>query len=208
MKLMVSLPQQAPSPGRHPRATIGLHWLSALALAAAFAVAWTRAGLDDPHPRKALMLVHQCIGLFVLALLFVRVGTRIATWTRRPRHDIPRPVRWAAFGTHVALYGALLAMPLLGWALTNAHGHAVRLPGIGTLPALAGADPDLADTLESWHVGLSWTLLSLVGLHALAALFHHFVRRDDVMRSMLPGAPARAREPIRPRRAAAATRSR
>jgi cytochrome b561 len=200
MKLVLS-PKEPPEPHRHPRLAMVLHWLSALAVATAFAVAWTRAGLDEPRPRAALMLVHQCTGLLVLALLAFRVGVRLATWPTRPRHDIPRPVRALAFGTHLALYGALLAMPLLGWALANAHGHDVRLPGVAALPALVPADRDLADTLESWHVGLSWTLLSLVALHASAALFHHFVRRDDVLRTMLPRGPSSPREPPRIRRA-------
>jgi cytochrome b561 len=180
------------APPRHPRLTIGLHWLSAVAVLAAFAVAWTRAGFDDPGPRAALLFAHQCAGLLVLALLLARVGTRIATWSARPRHDLPGPVRFVALGSHLVMYGALLAMPLLGWALTNAHGHDVRLAGLWALPRLASADPDVADTLDSWHVDLSWMLLSLVALHALAALFHHFVRRDDVLRSMLPGAPPQA----------------
>jgi cytochrome b561 len=195
MKLVLP-PRVPPAPHRHPRLAMALHWLSALAVAAAFALAWTRAGLDEPRPRAALMLVHQCAGLLVLALLVFRVGVRLATWPARPRHDVPRPVRAIAFGTHLALYAALLAMPMLGWALANAHGHDVRLPGGASLPALVPVDPDLADTLESWHVGLSWMLLSLVALHASAALFHHFVRRDDVLRTMLPGGRhTRARPP-------------
>ncbi len=185
------------SPHRHPALTIALHWTSALAVTLAFIVAWSRAALDDPQPRAALMQVHQACGLLVLALLLLRLGTRLATWSARPRHALPKPMQLASLGTHVVLYGLLLAMPLLGWALTNAHGHDVRLPGLPALPALVEADPDVADTLDSWHVGLSWVLLSAVGLHVAAALFHHLVRRDGVLRSMLP----------RPARAAVAARS-
>jgi cytochrome b561 len=201
-------PSLSSAPNRHPALTIGLHWVSALAVLAAFAVAWTRAALDDPQPRATLMTVHQSLGLLLLALLLARVATRIATWSAGPRIDLPRPMQIAAFGTHVALYGALLAMPLLGWSLANAQGHDVRLPGLAALPALAAADPDLADALESWHVGLSWTLLALVALHVLAALFHHFVRRDGVLRSMLPRVPKRTRAAVRLRGAPAPQDSR
>jgi len=179
---------------RHPALSIALHWLSALAVTAAFAVAWTRAALDEPHPRATLMAIHQFAGLLVLALLVARIGARLATWRSRPVEPLPPLMRWAALATHLALYALLLAMPLLGWALTNAHGHDVRLPGLPPLPAFVEADTDLADTLETWHVGLSWTLLGFIGAHALAALFHHFVRKDGVLRSMLPAAaPSRPR---------------
>jgi cytochrome b561 len=170
-----------------------LHWLSALAVTTAFAGAWTRAAIDDPGHRASLMLVHQCAGLLVMGLLLLRVGTRLANWSRRPRHPLPRVLAFASLAGHVLLYGLLLAMPLLGWALTNAHGHAVRLPGLPALPALTEADPDLADTLDSWHVGISWVLLAIVGLHVVAALFHHFVLRDGVLASMLPAA---SRDPM------------
>jgi cytochrome b561 len=60
------------------------------------------------------------------------------------------------------------------------------VPGLFALPLLVDADPDLADTLESWHVGLAWVLGGLICAHAGAALFHHVVRRDGVLRSMLP----------------------
>jgi cytochrome b561 len=191
----------APSVRRYPALSIGLHWLSALAVVTAFAVAWTRAALDEPGPRASLMALHQCAGILVLALLLVRVGTRLATFRAMAPSSLPRLMRWAAAATHLALYALLLAQPLLGWALTNAHGHDVRLPGLPPLPALVAADPDLADTLDSLHVGVAWVLAGGIVLHVLAALFHHFVRRDDVLRAMLPVADARgprpAGEPVR-----------
>jgi cytochrome b561 len=74
---------------------------------------------------------------------------------------------------------------LLGWALSNAQDRPVHLFGL-TLPALVGADEDLADMLQTWHVDAAWVLLALALMHAVAALWHHFVVRDDVLRAMLP----------------------
>jgi cytochrome b561 len=171
---------------RHPAITITFHWMSALAVVTAFAVAWTRAVLDDPGPRATLMSLHQWLGLVVLALLLARVGVRLATFSAMPASRLPRLMRHAGTATHLALYALLLAQPLLGWALTNAHGHDVRLPGLPPLPSMVPADPDLADALDSWHVGVARVLASAIAMHALAALFHHFMRRDDVLRAMLP----------------------
>ena len=55
------------------------------------------------------------------------------------------------------------------------------------MPALVAHDPDLADTLGWWHEQVGWALLGLILVHALAAIYHHKVRRDDVLRAMLPG---------------------
>jgi cytochrome b561 len=197
---MPQAPIGRPGMVRHPVLTITLHWLSALAVATAFAVAWTRATLDDPGPRATLMSLHQCVGLVVLALLLARVGVRLATFRAMPASRLPRLMRWAATATHLALYALLLAQPLLGWALTNAHGHDVSLPGLPPLPALVATDPDLADTLDSWHAGVAWVLASAIAMHVAAALFHHFVRRDDVLRTMLPLAGPGAQRPpeVRP----------
>jgi cytochrome b561 len=170
----------------HAAPAIALHWLSAFAVGVAFCVAWTREALDDPGPRAALMSLHQAMGLLVFGLLLARVSVRIAKRRHAPRHEISPRVRAAPALVQAAMYLSLLAMPLLGWALTNAHGHDVRLAGWVALPQVAEADPDLAETLEAWHVGLAWVLGGLIALHAAAAFHHHLVRRDGVLRSMLP----------------------
>lgn len=192
----------SPPRRRYPALSIGLHWLSALAVATAFAVAWSRAALDEPQPRALLMAVHQGAGLLVMALLLVRIGARLASFRGMPKAPLPRLMRLTAFATHLALYALLLAMPLLGWALTNAHGHDVRFPGLPVFPAMVEADTDLAETLESWHVGLAWVLGGLIVAHAGAALFHHFVRKDGVLRSMLPMPVPDGRGPSDPRTSA------
>jgi len=96
-----------------------------------------------------------------------------------------RLIRAAAWLTHAALYATLVALPLIGWALSNAEGKPVHLFGL-VLPALAADDEDLADRLLLWHQDVAWLLLALVTLHVAAALWHHFVFRDGVLRGMLP----------------------
>jgi cytochrome b561 len=87
--------------------------------------------------------------------------------------------------THLALYALLLALPVLGWAMSSASGTPVHFFGL-TLPPILGEDDDLADTLQVWHVNAAWALLVLATVHVAAALWHHFVRRDRTLRMMLP----------------------
>lgn len=102
--------------------------------------------------------------------------------------DIAPLLRWAAKVAHILLYGVLIALPLLGWAVTSAHGIKLTLLGSVPLPLLLAPDSELADTLSDYHVWLAWGLLALVVAHVTAACWHHFARRDGVLRAMLPGA--------------------
>jgi cytochrome b561 len=178
----------SPPKPRHSRVTIALHWASALAIAAAFALGWWREASDDPPLRSALLLMHSQTGLIVLSLLIARIWPRLHAHATRP--DGPGSVwqRRAAAAVHVLLYLLLLAQPLLGWALANARGHAVTLFGVLLFPTLVAVDPDLADSLADIHETVAWGLLALVGAHAAAALWHHFVVRDGVLDAMSPRA--------------------
>jgi cytochrome b561 len=91
--------------------------------------------------------------------------------------------------SHAGIYLILFLTPLLGWAQSNARGQTVTLFRLIPMPNLVGRDLDLADTLASYHSYAAWGLGMMVVAHALAAIWHHFVRGDQVLRSMLPVLP-------------------
>ncbi|MET0254913.1 MAG: cytochrome b [Luteibacter sp.] len=173
---------------RHPRPLVWLHWLTALCLVLAAAFILTRDQMDGRAMRMWLLEGHRHLGLFVLGLFFIRVAVRFRVGRLPPETGESWLMRAAAGITHVALYALLLAQPLLGWALTSASGKTVDLFGIA-LPPLVAEDEDLADALHMWHLDAAWALLALVCLHAGAALWHHFIRRDGVLRRMSPRRP-------------------
>ena len=162
------------------------HWLSALAIVMAFGLAWSRDLLDSESLRFAVLNLHRQFGLVVLVLWGIRL---LARWLQPPSDSavaLPWLLRSMAAASHAVLYLVLLAMPLLGWAMTSAQGHPVVLFNVLPLPALGSTNPDLADTLQDWHEGFAWVLLGLASLHILAALWHHWIRRDGVLAAMLP----------------------
>ena len=171
---------------KHPRSIIVLHWLTVLCLCCAAALILTRDEVSGRALRQWLLEGHRHFGLFVLMLFVIRIVTRLRVGALPSEDGMSVFVRVAATLTHIAMYAVLLALPLLGWALSNAQDKPVHFFGL-TLPALVGADEDLADTLQTWHVDVAWLLLALVLLHVGAALWHHFVRRDGVLHAMLPG---------------------
>jgi cytochrome b561 len=170
---------------------IGFHWATALLVTASFAIAWYRNGIEDLMLRALWLDVHRLIGLIVLALTAVRLTMRWGAGPISSRGDLPLGMYMASRATHMLIYAALIAMPLLGWAQSSARARHLKLFG-QPIPSLVRHNPDLADALGSWHTQVGWVLLGLIGLHALAALYHHYVLRDHVLRAMLPAPPARS----------------
>jgi len=83
----------------------------------------------------------------------------------------------------LALYGLMIVLPLLGWVTLSAEGEAIPFFGL-QLPAVVVANEALAERTEKVHETLATVGYFLIGLHAIAALFHHYVRRDNTLRRM------------------------
>ena len=168
-----------------PRGLVALHWLTLFCLVSGVVLILVRDEVAGRAMRQWLLDGHRHFGVLVLLLFVARVALRIRSGKLPPAGDPSWFTRIAAALVHAALYAMLLALPLLGWALNDALGKPAHFFGMA-LPALVGADEDLADALLGWHQDAAWLLLALVLLHAAAALWHHFVLRDGVLRTMLP----------------------
>jgi len=171
---------------RRPRPMVFLHWATALLIALVIGIAFVRDGVEEKALRATLMNIHRSIGLTIALLAMARIVVRLAHRPLPPTGDMSPLARLAAELAHLALYVLLMALPLIGWALSCAHGKPVSLFGLVTLPVIVEEDEDLADDLAEYHENAAWLLIGLVGVHAAAALYHHFVRRDNVLRAMLP----------------------
>ncbi|WP_256582828.1 cytochrome b [Pseudomonas sp. PICF141] len=86
----------------------------------------------------------------------------------------------------LALYGLMIATPLLAWLMLAAGNKPMPYFGF-FLPAPVAVDPDLAKQLKHWHEWLGSAGYWLIGLHAAAGLFHHYWVRDNTLTRMLPG---------------------
>lgn len=175
------------SPTRHPLAIIVLHWLTVILIFAGVAAVLVRNGVEGRGLRLWLLNQHRSIGLLILTLVALRLLARALHRARMASHGLPRTLALVSSAGHLSLYILLLATPLLGLALTWARGQEASLLGLVQPPHLLGPDPDLADTLASWHQLVAWSLLAVAAAHAAAAVWHHRFRRDGVLRAMLPG---------------------
>lgn len=176
-------------PRHHHLLTIVLHWLTLILVMFGLAAVLSRGLTDDRALRLTLLNMHRSAGLLILVTVSLRLLTRWPLAAHRVNSDLPAVLHLASRLGHAALYLGLLGIPMLGWALSSARGQSVQLLGLLPLPALLERNRDLAETLESWHENVAWVLIALASIHAIAALWHHYFRKDDVLRSMLPKAP-------------------
>lgn len=160
-----------------------LHWLMALmVIAMLFIGAGMAASVSQRH--EWLLNLHKPLGIAILALVIVRLLVRFSTRQPPLPGDLPRWQVLAAKASHVLLYGLMLILPVLGWAMISAAGDPVMLSSSVQLPALLPANASLFALLRKAHGFLAYLLFLTVLLHLAAALFHAWVRRDGVLQSM------------------------
>lgn len=167
---------------RYNRGARALHWLIAALVIANLATGLLNDALEDVI---RVIPAHKGIGMTVLALTVVRIGWRF-TWTQPPYPDtVTRAQTAAARLVQGLFYGLMLAMPVTGWIMASAGRYPLSWFGLFDLPKLAVARTDPAYLIgREAHEILGWLFVALVILHVAAALRHHFILRDDVLRSM------------------------
>ncbi|QDW67559.1 cytochrome b [Luteimonas granuli] len=174
--------------GRFDPLARALHWAMALMiLAMLFVGAGMVASLSG---RPWLLDLHRPLGIAILVLALVRLAHRLRHRPPPLPASVPRWQQRAARASHWLLYGLMLAMPLLGWAMLSAAGDPVRMAGDWVLPPIAPRDTVLYAALRWAHGALGYLLFATVLLHLSAALRHAWVLRDGVFEAMAPVARA------------------
>lgn len=172
---------------RYGPLAIGIHWLMLLLFIAVYGTIELRELFEKgSDPREALKTWHFMLGLLVFILVWLRIAVRLSGPTPLIQPAIPRLQEISAKLLHLALYALMIGMPLTGWLLLSAAGKPIPFFGL-QLPALIAESKDLAGQIKELHVAVGTTGYFLIGLHALAALYHHFILRDNTLTRMLPG---------------------
>jgi cytochrome b561 len=163
-----------------------LHWLIVVLLIVHVTLATLADDLPLGMKKLALLARHKSVGITILGLVVLRLLWR---WMN-PTPELPDTLkpyeRVLANMTHAGLYILLFAMPLSGWMMSSARGFPVSWFGYVQLPDLVPKDKTLYDALLETHETLAWALYTIVFLHVVAALKHHFMLKDNVLRRMLP----------------------
>jgi len=172
----------ADRPYRYPAAVRWIHWLAAALVAVAYL---TSESAEDLEPlTSGAVNWHVLAGLLLLLLFVPRAMAHL--WVRMPPPmGSSAATRWTAHAVQLSLLLFIVVEPLLGVLMVWAEGNAVPIPltswDLPALLVLGGWE----DTLEELHEDIGNVFYAVIGLHVLASLWHHFVRRDDILRRML-----------------------
>ena len=171
---------------RYDGMTMTLHWITAILVVTLFSLAhvWSFFAHDGPT-QITMQTVHVSLGVILAAVLAARLVWRPFLGRRLPPTSTGL-VELAAKGMHYLLYGLLIAMVIAGFGKRWVRGHGVEFFG-SSIPSPLALDPSWRPAFNWVHHWGAWAIILLAGLHAAAALFHHYAMRDGVLRRMIPG---------------------
>jgi cytochrome b561 len=160
-----------------------LHWTTFLLLLGSFGLGLSMVGLPLSPRKLEVYSWHKWVGVTVFLVTLLRLRLHPA-----PPYPAARPA-WQKVGarlSHGTLYGLLLVMPISGWVMSSALGISTVYLGLLPLPDPVAPDRELGQSLILVHNVLGLALAALIALHIAAAIYHHFVLRDEIMRRMMP----------------------
>ena len=167
-------------------ATITLHWISLLLVLAMMGTGLLYGRMENRPWAPSLLWAHRSLGVIIWAITVVRLSWRLKG-ARIPgfQTSLTRLHQFAARSSEYGLYALLLTQPLTGLAQTLSRGAPFELLA-WTVPSIVSKHFGYVVLFYAVHKLGAWCLIGLVSLHASAALFHHFIRRDDVLETMAP----------------------
>jgi len=166
--------------------TIVLHWVCAPLIIFLFGLGIYMRGLDyySPWYHRGPDL-HIALGLLIFALMFLRLLWRKSNQNPNAIPTISQSNLWAASIVKVFLYVGVFIICISGYFITTAEGTGASFFGLFSIPASVEFSANNVDRLGAIHKYCAWGLMGIVILHAAAALFHHFVKRDKTLVRML-----------------------
>ena len=165
----------------------GFHWLIATLVLAQFVIGTIAEEMKLTPTKLDLFVWHKSIGVTILLLAVLRLAWRFGNPPPAPPAGTPGWERKLASLAHWLLYALIFAVPLSGWWVSDASRVPFKAFFLVPMPDFIATDRALQEAAAEVHETLMMALLVVVILHIGAALRHHFLLRDDVLRRMLTG---------------------
>jgi cytochrome b561 len=166
--------------------SISLHWLVLVLMIATYAMMDLKTLYPKGSPeRDTMAFLHFSFGFTVFFLAWIRLWARSLGAAPVVVPEMSPAQTLVAKAMQLALYVLMIGLPVLGWLILGAKGAPAPFWG-AELPPLIDKSKDTAKLLKQIHETLATAGYFLIGLHAAAALFHHYVKRDNTLRLMLP----------------------
>jgi cytochrome b561 len=161
-----------------------LHWLMALLILGLLVLGTYMSELPLSPQKLELYAWHKWAGVTIFLLVWLRLAWRVAHRPPGLPASLSPRMRLAAHAGHAALYVLMVLIPLSGWLMSSAKGFQTVWFGVLPIPDLIGKDRLLGEILQQVHEALSSLLMLTLAGHVAAALWHHFVLKDDTLRRM------------------------
>lgn len=161
------------------------HWIMFIIIVGQF---WLGGNFkNEEFEGMGLSSLHFSIGVCILFLMLLRFSWR----AKNPVPEMPqgsgKMQTLAAHGLHILFYVLLVALPIAGVAIVQSKGFPVSVFGLFTLPTFFAASKDAAELAETMHEIFAKSTFFAVLLHVIVAMYHHFIKKDDTLKRMLPG---------------------
>jgi cytochrome b561 len=165
---------------QYSKRTALIHWVIFLLVIAAFFLGHFLADSENTAQKLSLLPVHFLIGDTVLLLVLVRIYFRKKDGEPAPANANPLLNKLAA-ATHVLMNLTLIAVAISG---------VVTVAASGVIEALKKSDPTLIPDFEQVgareiHEIFVTVMMLLVVFHVVAALYHQFVVKDNLIHRIM-----------------------
>lgn len=168
------------------RVAVALHWIVAAGLVFSVILGLIIGNVEESDATELVLAIHKSFGITIFVFLLIRLAWRLTHAAPPLPANTPAYQRRLAGMTHALLYVTLLALPIAGYVAVAARGRETRFFGLFEVPQWAPLNRTLSQNATTIHVYGQYVLYALLVAHIGAALYHHFVLKDDVLARMWP----------------------
>ena len=161
-----------------------LHWVMALAILSSIPIGIVMGRVAPSQMQNNLYDLHKSLGVLVLALALLRVFMKKTQGVPAPASGLPLWQVKLSTSVHHALYMLMIVVPALGFVANSYYGAAIPFFCLFSIPTFTPHNEAIAGTIFTFHVYLAILFGILLVLHIGGALYHRYIRKDDVFHRM------------------------
>ncbi len=161
-----------------------LHWVVAIMILSLLCAGYYMTDLPNSPDKFAIYDIHKETGFLLLIIMTIRVIWRLKQIAPNLPDSTPHWQKVAASLNIKVLCFLGLAQPISGVLMTLYGGHAINIFGLFIIPELT-LNKKLSSLAREFHGAFAVLLITVISLHILAALYHHFIKKDNVLKRML-----------------------
>jgi len=161
-----------------------LHWFMAITIIFMFGLGVTMINMRLSPMKLEMFMVHKSVGILLLATVTIRIIWRLINPAPRPSSSITKSQRKIVLAGQLLMYVLMVCIPISGWVINSAANFPLHWFGLFEIPPIAQPSLDTEEYAKTAHLILVCTLGAVAVIHIAAALHHHFIQKNDVLKRM------------------------